>query len=230
MTLVTDRHLTSIFTGSWYFLYVRFAEFIIALRSHTRFRALLALNIAQAATSQVRRMVLLRTDHAELFFLQTSLSILSGLLFSLVRPMPCSVCCANGFFIPQPSILMNIFLINLRSLQEADDTSLMGQNMSVVMSSANSRTPDSVLGNIGQPLDHGTKPNDDDDDDNDDDLRLDRDHCVEDIHNHTSHEAAVYVESKQPEAIFSPSPTLSRQQLAWYKIFVFFHCSRMSAD
>jgi hypothetical protein len=51
---------------------------------------------------------------------------------------------------------MNRFLINLRSLNSSGVSSSDAQHFSQ-FSTANFKVPDSILGNIGQPLDHGTE-------------------------------------------------------------------------
>jgi hypothetical protein len=60
----------------------------------------------------------------------------------------------------QPPILINRFLINLRSL---DDSGISdAANAQPSLQSMSFRTPDSVLGNFGQPLDHGSEHEDED--------------------------------------------------------------------
>jgi hypothetical protein len=63
----------------------------------------------------------------------------------------------------KPSVLMNRFLINLRSLDHPGTSDSDAQHFSR-FSALNFRVSNSIIGNIGQPLDYGTEQADADED------------------------------------------------------------------
>ena len=62
----------------------------------------------------------------------------------------------------QPSVLMNRFIINLRSFSTASSSQDSSAQHWSRFSVPNFRIPDSFLGNIGEDLQHGHKSADDD--------------------------------------------------------------------